>query len=157
MVELGQVGQAATLSLGSGRSMPGDSQDIRAFYVHSQRGAKCGDSSVLTEAFLKAGDAKVCLLSTPNVHRIDPDHVGVFASGSAWISPYQPTSVSHEACYSSRYPKWRRPVCLGSLGSHAACHVTLSLCSVMPVECDYSPLSGQNNMLWQSPVYNSLR
>lgn len=59
MVELGQVGQATTLKLGSGRSMPGDSQDISAFYVHSQHGAKFGDASELTEAFLKAGDAKV--------------------------------------------------------------------------------------------------
>jgi hypothetical protein len=59
VVELGQVGQATSLSQDSGQSMPGGSQDISDFYVHSQRGAKFGDASVLTEAFLKAGDAKV--------------------------------------------------------------------------------------------------
>ena len=93
VVELGQVGQATFLSQDSGQSMPGGSQDISAFYVHSQRGASFGDASVLTEAFLKAGDAKV-----------DPDQTGVFVSGSPSISPYQSTSVRHEACSSSRYP-----------------------------------------------------
>ena len=64
VVELGQVGRAA------------DPAGLSAFYAHSQQGARFGDAGALTEAFLQAGDSKVCpcksLHSWPRVHTVNP-------------------------------------------------------------------------------------